>query len=154
MNNYLEKRKRLFVTPKNSALFGACGGVLREYIRRMTTDMLQFGGSSEHIQLEIFEEETKPVVGRVDADSFAFTSYETEDGQTYPISLELGSWISTLLHPTDKFNDYDELDSWTFLHASIKNAILSATLLYFETHWGDKYELLKDSSGFWYVSAK
>lgn len=154
MKNYLEKQKRLFVSPVNSVTFGACGGVLREYIRRMTTEILQSGGSIENFQFEIFEKETKPVVDRVDADSFAFTSYETEDGKNYPISLELGSWISTLLHPTDKFNDYDELNPWTFLHASIKNAILSATLLYFEKHWGHKYEILKDDNGFWYVSAK
>lgn len=154
MSNYLEKRKRLFVSPKNSTLFGACGGVLLDYISRLTDEMQQTGGCTDDFRPEIFEEETKPVIDRVDANSYTLTRYETQDGQTFPVGLELGSWISTLLHPADKFTDYDELDSWTFLQVSIKNAILSATLKNFEVHWQDKYELIKDDSGFWYVSAK
>lgn len=154
MKNYLEKRKRLFVNPNRSALLASTGGMVLDFVGQVTDEFHTNGFCSDEFRPDIFEELTTPKVSRVDSDSYCITRYETDTGESYQIGIELGAWISTLRHPASLGIDYDELKSYDMLRQSIKYSILAATLRYFEDHWGHKYELLKDDSGFWYVSAK
>lgn len=154
MNNYLEKRTRLFVDPKNSVLFASTGGMVLDFVGRVTDEFHTNGFCSDDFRPEIFEELTTPKVSRVDSDSYCVTRYETDSGDSYQIGIELGAWISTLRHPASIGTDYDELKSYDMLRQSIKYSLLAATLRNFEDNWSHKYELLKDESGFWYVSIK
>lgn len=155
MNTHLEKRKRLFVDPKNSVLFGNTGGVVKDFVEAICDQMVTTGGCSDNFAPQIFEMETTPRVEREGVASYKVTCFETEEGYFYPVGIELGSWISSLLPPDHVGMDkYDELDYKKALNNSVRYAILSATLKYFEQHFGDRYEMLKDDYGFWYVGTK
>ena len=135
INNYLEKRKRLFVNPKNSVLFGNTGGVVKDFVDAIVDQMDQ-GGCSDNFYPEIYEQTTTPVVQRTDASSYKVTSFKDDEGYYYPVGIELGTWVSALIPPDRVGIDYDELGYKETLNVSIRYAVLSATLKYFETHWG------------------